>query len=80
MGYSCSVEIQSIGRTLWAPTLVKKPTILPRGKTAWGVVRWMLVVKTEGEIPFRGALICHVAKGVLPPLGALGVVRTSLMW
>ena len=30
-------------------TLVKKPPILPSGKTAWGVVKWVLVVKTEGE-------------------------------
>ena len=61
-------------------TLVKKPFVLPRGKTAWGVAKWMLVVKTEGKIQIRGALICHVATGVLPPLGTLGMVRTSLMW
>ena len=29
--------------------VVKKPPILPRGKTAWGVVKWVRVVKTEGE-------------------------------
>ena len=27
----------------------KKNPILPCGKTAWGVVKWVLVVKTEGE-------------------------------
>ena len=30
-------------------SLVKKPSILPRSKTAWGVVKWVRVVKTEGE-------------------------------
>ena len=30
-------------------SLVKKSPILPRGKTAWGVAKWVLVIKTEGE-------------------------------
>ena len=31
-------------------TLVKKPPVLPRGKTAWGVVKRVRVVKTREDV------------------------------